>query len=343
MRYLAIFSLFLISTIACNNAGESVASNEDSKEKVVHVYTARDYDVDETLYKLFEKETGIKVILTKDKGDILIQKILDEGKTSLADLLICVDAGQLNYAKKLGLFRPTRVESLDENVPLACRDRDRNWFGITKRAKILVYNKDLIDSTELSTYMDLSEPKWARKILIGPSQSVSNRSLLGSFVANVGKEKTLEWINGIADNMGSLSKGREIDQVQGVFDGKAAVAIVNSNVVAQFLALFPKSEDKLGVFFPNQSTTGVHINFSGAGIISESHNFKNTVKLLVFLTSKMAQEELSKELFEYPVCASAQPAPLLQLWTDYKTDDLDLVFLEQNQGLVSELLKMVTW
>lgn len=335
------FGILVLIMISCNS--NSSDSSEDSISNQIHVYTARDYDVDYKLYQLFEKETGIKIILTKDKGENLIQRIQNEGRNTPADLLFCVDAGQLNYATKLGLFRPTRVEAIDENVPLNCREHGRHWFGITKRTKILVYNKDLVDSTMLSDYDDLANSKWANKILIGPSINVSNRSLLASFVANKGKEKTLEWINGIADNMTKIPSGRELDQVQGVFEGKAAVAIVNSNVVGQFFAIHPEAQEKLAVFFPNQASTGTHLNFSGAGIIAGSHNYKNTVKLLVFLTSKLAQEQLSNELLEYPVCPSASVSPMLESWGKYETDHLDLVFLEQNQKTVTELLSMISW
>ena len=60
------------------------------------------------------------------------------------------------------------------------------WFGLTVRARVIVYAKDRVDKNELSTYEDLINPKWRNKILVRSSTNAYNQALLSSIVLGVG-------------------------------------------------------------------------------------------------------------------------------------------------------------
>jgi iron(III) transport system substrate-binding protein len=345
-RHVIILSLLTLLVVSCNSS-EPRTSKEgiitSKKKPSINVYSARNYKIDLELYQQFERQTGIKVILTKDKGSKLIQKIKEDGQSSKADVLIFLDAGRLQYAANTGMFQSVKTEPLEENVPLVSRHPERLWFGLGKRARVLVYNREKVKVEELGTYEDLAHPKWSSELNISPSAYISNRSLLASMLANGGEDAITSWVNGVAANLTKPSSGRDIDQVLAVAQGEGCIAIANTNAIGKFFELQKQASRKIGVFFPNQSTSGTHINFSGMGVLANAPNKKYAIKLLVFLTSRKAQMQLTNQNFEYPVHPNVEAAPILQSWGEYKADDLDFNFLESNHGKVVELLGVKSW
>ena len=126
-------------------AGVSVSAAE------LNVYSHRHYDSDAILFKQFTKETGIKVNVVKASADQLIQRLISEGKNSPADVLLTVDAGRLHRAKAAGVLQPVKSKTLAKNVPASMRDPEGHWYGMTVRSRVIVYSKDRVKPSELST------------------------------------------------------------------------------------------------------------------------------------------------------------------------------------------------
>ena len=291
---------------------------EEVKEQVVNVYTHRHYPADQELFASFEKQTGIKVNVVNAKADELIQKMVAEGEQSPADVLITVDAGRLVRAKDKGLLQSVNSEKLNNTVPSHLKDQDNQWFGLTKRARIIVYAKDRVKPEDLTTYEALTDSKWAKKVLIRSSGNIYNQSLMASIIANSGEEKATEWAKGMVANMARSPKGNDRDQVKAVVAGEADVAVVNTYYIGKLLNSKNPEEVKagegVGVFFPNQEDRGAHINVSGAGVAKYAPNKDNAVAFLEFLASKEAQEVFAKANYEYPVNNEVGPSELLSSW-----------------------------
>jgi iron(III) transport system substrate-binding protein len=331
--------IFILAIYSCRSDSSTKTDNNNK----VHIYSAKFIADAEWIYDEFEKKTGIKVLLTYDKGERLIQKIIAEGRACEADILICQDAGQMTYAANTNLLERVETEPLDEHVPLSCRHEDRKWFGLCKRAKVLLYNKEIVNSTMLNSYLDLSTAKWVGQINISSSSEISNRSLLASIIANCGEEKAEVWSKGIGKNLSGDSEGTDSEQIEMVFSGQGNVAIVGLNSIGEFMKKHPEKSKKTGIFFPDQKTTGTHINFVGAGLLSESKNKKNALKLLEFLTSEGIQTYLSEKHFEYPVHPNVELPEFIQRAGPFNSDALDFNFLQSNKGKASEILGVSGW
>ncbi|MCL5781038.1 MAG: Fe(3+) ABC transporter substrate-binding protein [Firmicutes bacterium] len=347
-----VFSLLLVALLVltgCSSAPNSAANNEvASKDSgVVNLYTDRHYDTDQALFDLFTKKTGIKVNIVKAESDELIERLAREGQDTQADLLITADAGRLNRAKEQGLLQPASSEALFNNIPENLRDKDNQWFGLTVRARVLVYAKDRVNPAELSTYESLTEPQWKGKLLVRPSNSIYNQSLLASFIALEGEDKAKAWAKGIVANMAREPKGNDRDQAKAIVAGVGDVAIMNTYYIGKMLHSSDPEEvkvaEKVGVFFPNQDTTGTHINVSGIGLTKNAKNKENAIKLMEFLSSDQAQKQFAEANFEYPVNPNVEPSVLLKSWGDFKTQNINLSALgEYNQQAV-KIFNEVGW
>lgn len=325
----AIISLFLLTACGNNNKKqENTEVQKSSKEQVVNVYTHRHYESDQNIFKLFEEKTGIKVKVINASADELIQKMKMEGKQSPADVLITVDAGRLNRAKEEGLLQSIESDILTNTIPAHLRDSENQWFGLTKRARVIAYAKDRVQAEDLSTYEDLVNEKWKGKILVRSSSNIYNQSLMASIIANNGEQAAKTWAEGIVANMARLPKGSDRDQVKAVVAGEGDLAIVNSYYIGKMLNSPDPEEVKtaqqIGLFFPNQNDRGTHINVSGAAVAKYAPNKANAILFIEFLLSDEAQQIFTDANFEYPIVESVEPAKDIKAWGSFKEDKLVL-------------------
>ncbi|MFL3008580.1 MAG: Fe(3+) ABC transporter substrate-binding protein [Candidatus Neomarinimicrobiota bacterium] len=313
----------------------------------INVYTHRHYESDKLLFKSFTELTGIKVNIIKGSADQLIQRLHNEGKNSPADILLTVDAGRLTRAKNLGLLEPVISDKLIQNIPKNMRDNENHWFGITVRARVIVYAKDRVKSSELSTYEDLANPKWEGRIVVRSSNNIYNQSLMASLINANGTENALRWAKKVRGNMARKPRGNDRDQARAVASGIADLAVINT----YYLGLLENSSDKadrevakkLKVFFPNQDDRGTHVNVSGGAVTSSSKNKKEAVKFLEFLTEKENQKIFCDSNYEYPLDYSNTTSETLIKWGKFKVEDINLSILGLNNAEAVKLFDLAGW
>ena len=333
MKKLFIICVLVLIASCKSDKKQKKEPKEEVKQEVT-VYTHRHYESDQKLFKQFETETGITVNVVNANADELIQKIDMEGEQSPADVLITVDAGRLVRAKDKGLLQPISSEILNSTIPAHLRDLDNNWFGLTKRARIIVYSKDRVKAEELSTYDALTDAKWNKKVLIRSSGSIYNQSLLAVMIANKGEEVAKKWARGMVKNFARDPKGNDRDQVKAILAAEGDVAVVNTYYIGKLLnskdAEEVKAGESVGLFFPNQDKKGTHINISGAAVAKYAPNKENAIKFIEFLIGKEAQEVFADSNYEYPVNTTVAVSKLLKSWGAFKEDTLSLSKLGEN-------------
>lgn len=343
-----IISVFALALAACGNeAAEPKKESPATESKEVNLYTSRHYDVDNELYEQFKQETGIKVNLIKGEADELLERIKREGDGSQADLFLTADVGRLFRAKEAGILQSVSSDVLDKQIPKKFQDEDQMWYGLTKRARVIIYNKNKVKPEELSTYEALVDPKWKGRVLVRSSESVYNQSLLASFIELDGEKEAKDWAAGIVNNLARNPEGGDRDQAKAIAAGIGDLAIMNTYYFGQMLnsndAEEVKVAEELGVFFPNQETTGAHVNISGAGVVKTSKNKENAIKLLEFLSAKEAQGKFAEANYEYPVNEEVEPSELLKSWGEFKEQDIPLSVLGENNSKAIMIFNEVGW
>tara|TARA_B110000008_G_scaffold168474_1_gene168329 strand:- start:1957 stop:2964 length:1008 start_codon:yes stop_codon:yes gene_type:complete len=290
----------------------------------VNLYSARKEHLIKPLINIFEKETGIKVNLVTAKAAQLHERIVREGKNSPADVLLTTDAGNLWKASKQGLFQKINSDYLTSRIDSKYRDPDNKWFGLSLRARIIVYSLDRVDQNELRGYKYLSDPRFKSRILIRSSSNIYNQSLIAHMIAKYGEEVAEEWAEKLVNNFARSPAGGDRDQIKAIAAGEGDIAIVNSYYIIQMLNSDKKKIfDNLGIYFPRDNEMGVHINISGAGLLQNAPNHKNGKKLINFLLSDKAQKIYSFNNFEYPVVKNIEIPKLLKYLGNFKDDDID--------------------
>ena len=342
---LNIYNVLLIVCffISCVNNKKLV------NDEVVNLYTKRHYQVDKDLFKKFEEDFNIKVNVVKASADELIERILTEGKDCPADLLFTVDAGKLYKAAQNKILQKINPLEICPNINKNLIDVNNMWMPVTYRSRVVVYSKERVKKSDLSTYSDLSNKKWENKILVRPSSNSYNQALLSSIIANYGEDYALDWCNKIVRNFARTPKGNDRDQVRAIAASVGDIAIVNS----YYIGLLKNSSDSLdrqvansvGVFFPNQmdDQSGAHINISGFGLLKNSPNKENAKKLMQFLTSEFAQKYYVNNSYEYPVNNLVSFSGTIAEWGEFKIDTLDLNSLGLFREKAVEIFEKSNW
>ena len=336
MRYIKL--LLLTLAVACSGTKKNKEEQNPAEEQVLNVYSHRHYDADKLAFERFTEEMGIKINLVNAGADELISRLEMEGENSPADVLITVDAAKLNRAKDMGLLQAVHANTNNKDGFI---DADKNWYAITYRARVIVYDKEDVNVSELSTYENLADKKWNDHILIRSSGSAYNQSLLSSIIYENGEEAAGEWVKGIVENMAREPKGSDRDQIKAIASGVGDIAVVNTYYVGLLLNSDNPEEVKAGqsveIHFPNQDGRGSHINISGVGVTKNAPNKANAIKFIEFLTGEEMQKFYTATSFEYPVHKNVAPDSTIAVWGDFKIDNLDYA---KNPDLMDQAIKI---
>ena len=105
------------------------------------------------------------------------------------------------------MLQPVDSEAVKSVVPESFRDSENEWFGLSLRARVIVYARDRVKPDELSTYEALANPEWQNRICVRSSSNAYNQSLVASMIVHNGVETTEEWAKGLVDNFARRPKG----------------------------------------------------------------------------------------------------------------------------------------
>ncbi len=322
-----LLSLFIIFSCA-----------KDSSE--LTVYTSRQPQLIKPIVEQFTNETGIKVNLLSGNAQELMERIDIEGEDSPADIFMTVDAGVLWQAAERDILAKIDSEILNENIPAHLRDSKNEWFGLSKRARTIVFSSDQFKDNDFSTYEDLADPKWKGKLCLRTSKKVYNRSLIASMIDAYGFDKSKEVVSGWISNLATEVFSNDTNALKAVSSGQCGVTIVNTYYLARLLD--DPEYNNLSLFWANQSDRGVHVNISGAGVVKTSKNKKNAVLLLEYLSSNKAQDFYASANKEYPVLIGAKIDVSIENWGSFSEHTINVsklgslqkeaVFLAQEVG-----------
>jgi iron(III) transport system substrate-binding protein len=321
-----------------------------AQDRVLNLYSARHYQTDEQLYTNFTRATGVRLnrIEADDAG--LLARLRAEGSASPADVILLVDAARLWRAEQDGLFQPVKSTLLEQRIPTQLRGGQSadgtQWFGLSTRARIVVFDKTRFQASDVDSYEKLASPALKGQVCLRSGSHPYNLSLFGSLMEHLGPQRTEDWLRGVVANLARAPKGGDTDQIRAVASGECGVAITNS----YYFARLQKSDrpadrsvvERVGTVFPNQSSWGTHVNISGGAVARHAKNREAAVLFLEYLASDEAQRYLADGNNEYPVVASVRSEnPALVALGSFKAETVPIAKVGANTAAVQQMLDRV--
>ena len=331
--------------LACAVATSSLAARAEGA--VVNVYSARHYQTDEALYADFTKATGIKINRVDADDAGILARLKSEGASSPADVILLVDAARLWRAEVDGLFQPVHSKLLEARIPGTLRGKDAGegsqWFGLSTRARVVVYNRASVKPADVETYEKLADPVNKGKVCTRSGSHPYNLSLFGSVMEHLGPQATEAWLTGVVANMARAPKGGDTDQIRAVASGECQVAVTNTYYLARLMRS-SKPEDKavmekVAVAFPNQKSWGTHVNIAGAAVARHAKNRDAAIKFIEYLASDSAQVYFADGNNEWPALAGIKvEIPALTALGRFKSEQIPVSVVGMNQVKVQQML-----
>ncbi len=340
-------------TIVALALASALGQAHAAEDKILNLYSARHYASDEALYNDFTKATGIKINRVDADDAGIIARLKAEGTASPADVILLVDAARLWRGEEEGLFRPIKSAVLEEKIPANLRadavgTQGEPWFGLSTRARVIVYDPARVKAADVDSYEKLADPKLKGMLCIRSGSHPYNLSLFGAVMQHMGAQKTEAWLKGMVANMARAPKGGDTDQIKGVASGECGVAVTNSYYLARMMRS-QKPEDqavasKVKVVFPNQATWGTHVNVAGAAVAKHAKHPENAVKFIEYLVSPQAQDYFANGNNEWPVVKGTSfdnPALKQMSGGSFKSETIPISAVGRNQVQVQQMLDRV--
>jgi iron(III) transport system substrate-binding protein len=304
-------------------------------EQVV-VYSARNEQLIKPVFDAYTRATGVEVKFITDKEGPLLARLKAEGPNTPADLLLTVDAGNLWQAAREGVLAPVDSQVLERNIPASLRDPQKQWFGLSVRARTIVYNTNRVRPAELSTYEALADPKWRGRLCLRTSKKVYNQSLVAMMIAEHGEAKTEAIVRGWVANLATEPFPDDTKMMEAIAAGQCDVGIGNTYYYGRLMEKQPNLP--LALFWPNQQGSGVHVNISGAGVTRHAKNRAGAIRLLEWLSSPEAQNLFADVNLEYPVNPAVKPHPIVAAWGEFKRNPINVAKAGELQPAAVKLM-----
>ncbi len=322
-----LLSIGVLAVVA--GVGLLAAGCGDDDERELTVYSGRSPDLIGPLLERFTEETGINVKVRYGGTAQLAALLIEEGEQSPADIYIAQDAGALGAMQAAGLFADLDDEVL-ELVPSAYRSREGQWVGLSGRARVLVYNTEALDRSELPTsILGLTDPKWRGRVAWAPANG-SFQAWVTALRVGWGEEAARAWLEGMKAN-DAAEYPNNTSIVAAVGRGEIDVGLVNHYYLLRFLA-----EEGEGFAARNYHTgpgdIGTLVNVAGAGVLRTSERTDEAREFLEFMLGEEAQRYHAETNSEYPLIAGVPSAPQLTPIAELQPPDIDLSDLADLEG-----------
>ena len=334
-RKLWAIGAMVLLAVACSEKREPAGGGE-AAAPVITVYSARKEHLIKPLFDRYTENTGVEIRYITDKEGPLLARLGAEGETTPADMLITVDAGNLWQAAQQGVLRQVDSAALTTNVPEHLRAADNSWFGLSVRARTIVYATERVNPAELSTYEALADEQWRGRLCLRTSKKVYNQSLVATMINTLGEERTEQIVAGWVANLATDPYSSDTKVMEAMAAGQCDVSIVNTYYFGRLQRDNPQLP--LALFWPNQDGRGVHVNVSGAGITRHAKQPAAAIGLLEWLSSAEAQGKFAELNQEYPANEAVAPSTEVASWGKFKADNVNVEAAGRLQAAAVKLM-----
>jgi iron(III) transport system substrate-binding protein len=307
---------------------------------VLTVYSGRGEQFTRPVLRAFTEQTGIAVRLQTAKSAALLAKLREEGDRSPADVFITNYVGVLEEARKHGLLTPC-TSPIVQQIPSEFRAPDNTWLAFSARMRVIVYNTALVHPGDLTSVLDLADPKWRGKVATVTSGNQSFIGGLTALYALLGEEKVEAFLRGLKTNSRGLVMPKHTPIVKAVAAGQVPLGYVNHYYYYRYKAKHPRAP--LGIVFPDQGPagTGAVVTVAGAAILKASKHREAAQRFLEFLITPEGQKIFAEVNYEYPVNPQVPTHPAVVPRETIKLAPVDLALAYASRVKVIALIEKV--
>ena len=323
------------NTNATPNA--SIASTTPAVPNQLTIYTSIDKAALEPLLTSSARQINVPIHIVQDEPMSILARLKAEGGNSPADVILTEDAGIFSIAVKEGLLQPFNAEKAVAHVPERYRDPDGNWIALSSYARTAVYDSRVLHSNDISSYADLSKPKWSQKLCLSQGKYIPNQSLVVNLINNLGDKRTQEVMQGWLANLSVPVLLDDNEVLKAIESGKCQIGLVNSNHYGRYLQAHPDTPIKIK--WINKGYGGVSTNITAVAIPHAAKHTELALGLIEWLAAKDQQSLYASLSNTFPIDPNAEASVLLKSWGDIEVSPIPVRLYGERQALAVDLMQ----
>jgi iron(III) transport system substrate-binding protein len=285
------------------------------------------------------KYPNVNVLLKAGSNSELANALLEEQGNPQADVFITTELFTVQSLAQEGIFQSYLPVGADQ-LPAEFLGADNLWTGLTRRARVIIYNADLVSQDELPTSIfDLTDPKWKGQIAAAGSTNGSMQAQIAAMRQLIGEEETEAWLNGLIANEVTFFGGHT-DVRKAVGAGEFKLGLVN-----HYYYYLQKAEgSNVGIIFPDQGEgeIGLITNATAAAVVNGAPHLSTAQAFLDFLVSPEGQKLFAEQNYEYPLLPGVGLHTDVQPLDGFRFADVDVVKAAQDFEATFSLMEKVT-
>jgi iron(III) transport system substrate-binding protein len=293
--FAVVLALFATVLTGCSSSDEQATDVTE-----ITVYSGRSEEFIAPFFAQWEAQSGIKLNVRYGDSAELAAQILEEGGNSPADLFLSQDAGSLGAVAEAGLFTQLSDE-IASAIPATYVAANRNWVGITGRARVFAYAPDRVKVLPQSV-TDLTKSEYKNQIGIAPTNA-SFQAFLTALIENKGADFAKNWLKALQAN-GAKIYAKNSAIVEAIDKGEISIGLVNHYYIWEVSEGLGRTINVKNGFFA-AGDLGNLINVSGAGVLASSKKYAAAEDLINFLTSEASQAKFVSDTHEYSLISGA--------------------------------------
>lgn len=339
LRSLLLTALaFSLVLTACAPSAAPTPETEGVSGSLV-IYSGRSEPLIQPVIDAFKAQyPNVEILLKSGSNSQMANALLEEQANPQADLFITTEIFTVQSLAAEGIFAPYRPAAVDA-LPADARGADDLWVGLTRRARVIMYNTELVAADDVpQSVLDLTDPKWKGKIAAAGSTNGSMQANIAVLNQVLGPEATEAWLTGLMDNEVTFFGGHT-DVRKAVGAGEFAIGLVNH----YYYYLQAAEGSPVGVVFPDQGEgqIGLVTNLTAAGVVAGGKNPAAAQAFVDFLLSDEGQKLFAELNYEYPVMPGVELHPDVQPLDAFRPADVNLVEITTSLDDVFALIDTV--
>lgn len=329
--------LVLILSAACQTAPPSVKQDELSGSLVI--YSGRSEALLQPVLDAFNAEhPSVEILLKAGSNSELANALIEERANPQADVFITTEVFTAEALAQQDVFTSYAPQGVDQ-LPAGFVSPDNLWVGITRRARVIMYNTELLSEDQLpSSIFDLTDPVWQGQVAVASSTNGSMQAQVATMRQLIGEDATEAWLRGLIDNDTTFFGGHT-DIRKAVGAGEFPLGLVNH----YYYHLQLEEGSPVGIIYPDQEPDGLGLitNATSAAVVSGTGNLPAAQAFLDFLISPEGQRLFAEENNEYPLLEGVSLAQGVEPLDDKRLSNINIAQAAAEIEATFELMERV--
>ena len=190
--------------------------------------------------------------------------------------------------KRRGVLTPYLSPSA-EDIPEQFKDKEDYWTGFAARARVIIYNKELVSEEEApKSILDFTKSEWQGEVAIANPLFGTTATHAAALFVELGEEKARHYFESLKENKAVVVESNSVVRDQ-VAEGELKVGLTDTDDANGAI----EDGKPIGIVYPDEDGIGTLIIPNSVALINGGPNSENGKRFIDYLLTREVEEKLA--------------------------------------------------